>query len=29
MNDETAIIPDTLTSGAPGQQTDAAGVAAP
>ena len=29
MNDETATIPDTSTSGEPGQQAEAAGVAAP
>jgi ribonuclease-3 len=29
MNDETAIIPDTSTSGEPGQQAEVAGVAAP
>ena len=29
MNDETATIPDASTSGEPGQQAEAAGVAAP
>jgi hypothetical protein len=29
MIDETATIPDTSTSGEPGQQAEAAGVAAP